>query len=170
MELEAWHDFHVITGGSAATLVGLIFVVISIGPQIGARNPEDIRAFVSPTVGFFSAVLLLSALMVMPRLPPPVRGIGVAILGFGGTTRLVLAHVPARLQPHHLGPEDLVCYFVIPLLSQLAVIVAGVTMIVGSTVGPAIVGYAIVALLAVSLRNAWDLVIYTARRSVKEKG
>lgn len=66
MDLEAWHDCHVITGGSAAALVGLLFVVISVGPALGSRKLAagililDDRAEALKVVG--AAVIALIAL------------------------------------------------------------------------------------------------------------
>ena len=167
MQLEAWHDFHVIAGGSAAALVGLIFVVISIGPRAQTRRAEDIRAFVSPTVACFATVLLLSSLMVMPQVPPWLRGAAVATLGLAGALRALIAHVPSRRRHHKLGREDLASYFVIPLVAYLGIVVAGVLVILASHSGPTIVGTAILVLLAIGLRNAWDLVLFTARKAAE---
>jgi hypothetical protein len=164
MELEAWHDFHVIVGGSAAALVGLTFVVIAIAPDLGARSKQNVRAFISPTVGFFSSVLVIAALMTMPA-SLVLRGIAVACVGATGAGQLVIAHVPRQLHTHEvsLGLEDLLCYLVLPLLTYLAVLGAGVALAYGRSEAPTVLGGAVVALLALGLRNAWDLVTFLAR-------
>jgi hypothetical protein len=56
--IHVWHDFYVLVGTASATLVGLMFVAASIGAQVFTeQNREGMRAFISPTVVHFSAVL-----------------------------------------------------------------------------------------------------------------
>ena len=65
--LTAWQNFYVIIGSSAAALTGLQFVVIVLGagtnwiPSLPAT-----RAFGTPTVVHFCAVLLVSAILTAP--------------------------------------------------------------------------------------------------------
>lgn len=169
MDLDAWHDFHVITGGSSAALVGLMFVVISVAPQVGARSKESVRAFISPTVVFFASVLVLSAMMTVPGVGLLARGAAVACVGTGGVILMLRSGVQGQLAGHELGIEDLLCYFVFPLLAYAAVVAAGIALIAAAPAGLVILGTAIIALLAISLRNAWDLVIYTAKRAAEDK-
>jgi hypothetical protein len=52
------HDFCLLVGGAAATLVGLMFVAISLGSRsITERSPPDLRVFVDPTLIHFIYVL-----------------------------------------------------------------------------------------------------------------
>jgi hypothetical protein len=169
MDLDAWHDFYVITGGGAAALVGLMFVVISIGPQIGARSRESVRAFVSPTVVFFASVLVIASIMTMPTLGTTARGGALALIGAAGVVLLLRAGIYPQVRDHKLGVEDLVCYLVLPLLAYIAVLGAGVALIVRTHAAPPILGAAVIGLVGVSLRNAWDLVIFTARKTIEEK-
>jgi hypothetical protein len=169
MDLEAWHDFHVITGGAAAALVGLLFVVISVGPTIGPRKPESVRAFISPTVAFFATPLVLAGIMTMPSLSLTVRGIAVAALGFTGVLFLAIARIYSQWRDSHLGLEDLLCYMVLPMLAYGVVLAAGVAIIYGRDAALPVIGGAVISLLALGLRNAWDLVIFTARRTMEEQ-
>src|SRR6202165_4277192 len=60
MSSMRWHDFYILVGTASATLVGLMFVAASIGAQVFTeRNREAMRAFISPTVVHFSAVLFI---------------------------------------------------------------------------------------------------------------
>ncbi len=63
-QVEAWHDFYVIVGGAAAGLTGLMFIVVSLGGTVRRAAP-GVRAFVTPTVVFFSSR--------RPRSPPSWR-------------------------------------------------------------------------------------------------
>jgi hypothetical protein len=170
MDLEAWHDFHVITGGSAAALVGLLFVVISVGPALGTRKPESVRAFISPTVAFFATVLVIAAIMAMPALSLNARGCAIAAVGFAGMLFLGVARIYPQWRDAHLGFEDLLCYMVCPLLAYLALFCAGILILDDRDEALKVVGAAVIALIALGLRNAWDLVIFTARRTAEEQG
>src|SRR5262245_4218950 len=65
--IHAWHDFYLLVGTASATLVGLMFVTASIGAQVFTeRNREAMRAFISPTVVHFTAVLLICMAAMMP--------------------------------------------------------------------------------------------------------
>ena len=67
--LSEWETFYVITGSSGAALTGLMFVVIALmrdrGPPEGAEG--GVRAFATPNVVHFCAVLLLAAIMSVPH-------------------------------------------------------------------------------------------------------
>ena len=60
--LDAWHDFDLLIGTAAATLVGLMFVAASIGASVFLeKDRAAMKAFISPTVVHFSAVLVVAA-------------------------------------------------------------------------------------------------------------
>ena len=67
--LHPWHDFYVFLGTAAATLIGAMFVVASIGGGFLThdRSPE-IRAFLTPTVVHLATILLACAVMLVPGL------------------------------------------------------------------------------------------------------
>src|SRR5689334_16545216 len=61
-ELAGWDSFYVIIGSSAAALTGLMFVVIAVSGEVAPAQDTvaGIRAFSTPTVVHFGAVLLLA--------------------------------------------------------------------------------------------------------------
>ncbi len=63
----AWESFYVILGSSAAALTGLQFVVMVLGAEINApATVHTTRAFGTPTIVHFCAVLLNSAILSAP--------------------------------------------------------------------------------------------------------
>jgi hypothetical protein len=65
--LDAWHDFDLLIGTAAATLVGLMFVAASIGASVFTeKDRAAMEAFISPTVVHFSAVLFVAILSLVP--------------------------------------------------------------------------------------------------------
>ena len=65
--LARWESFYVIVGSSAGALTGLQFVVIAlIAEAEAAASMQEIRAFGTPTVVHFCAVLFISAVLSAP--------------------------------------------------------------------------------------------------------
>src|SRR5258706_14185713 len=80
--LHDWHDFYVLIGTASATLVGLMFVAASIGASVfNEEHRAPMKAFVTPTVVHFAAVLFTSLLVTIPT--DSWRGHG-ALLAAGG--------------------------------------------------------------------------------------
>src|SRR5215471_19210898 len=83
--LAAWQSFYIIMGTAAATLTGLMFVVMTL--IVGARvqgSRETIGAFGSPNVLHFEAVLLFAAILNAPW--PALWNVGLllGLCGLGG--------------------------------------------------------------------------------------
>src|SRR5437763_14476961 len=67
--LQAWHEFYFLLGTSAAALTGLMAVVVSINPDTIADRPAaGVRAFITPTMVFFTTAFAVSALLLVPHL------------------------------------------------------------------------------------------------------
>src|SRR5689334_4866875 len=70
--IDSWHDFYLITGGAAAALTGLQFVVQTLLAAeeirpILSRNPEEaVQAFSTPTIVYFSFALVISCALCVP--------------------------------------------------------------------------------------------------------
>src|SRR5215469_7578588 len=66
--LHDWHDFYVLVGTASATLVGLMFVAVSIGTTIfDESHGAAMTAFITPTVMHFAAVLFACLVALMPN-------------------------------------------------------------------------------------------------------
>src|SRR5215469_8346954 len=65
--LRDWHDFYVLVGTASATLVGLMFVAVSIGTAIfNEDHSAALAAFITPTVTHFVATLFTCLLVTIP--------------------------------------------------------------------------------------------------------
>jgi hypothetical protein len=160
----AWENFYVIVGSSAAALTGLQFVVIVLGAErhIGA-NENTTRAFGTPTIVHFCAVLLNSAILSAPwhRL----YSAAVAIAGFGLVgavyTLLVVRH--ARRQKDYVPVlEDWIWHTIIPALAYLGFFISGILLPGHPAPSLFVIGTAALLLLFVGIHNAWDAVTYIA--------
>src|SRR5438105_10222425 len=69
--LQSWHDFYLTAGAAAATLVGLLFVGLSLHIRVVVSHP-DVRSLARATLTNFFVVLLV-ALVVLAPISDPVR-------------------------------------------------------------------------------------------------
>jgi len=123
-QLEPWHDFYALAGTAAATLMGLLFVALSLRPEVMTDGgPVGLRAWAGQTMSNLIALLIISLFCLMPDLDYPTLAISlaiVAVLGLGrGLHRLVRtieAHEPG-------GWANLLWRLVLPI-SAYAVVIA----------------------------------------------
>src|SRR5215467_5178566 len=60
--LQGWHDFYVTAGAAAATLVGLLFVGLSLHIKVVVSQP-DVRSLARVTLSDFFVILLIALAM-----------------------------------------------------------------------------------------------------------
>src|SRR4030081_1423688 len=64
---HAWDDFFILLGTACATLVGLMFIAVSIGASIfKEENRPALEIFLGPTVVHFTSVPVFSILAIVP--------------------------------------------------------------------------------------------------------
>ena len=84
--LHSWDNFYITAATAGATLIGLLFVVVTLGTGISTSSAvHGVRAFVTPTLAHFGGVLFLSLVALMPwpsAWPPSI------ILGLSGVVGL----------------------------------------------------------------------------------
>jgi hypothetical protein len=166
--LHDWHAFYLLLGTSAAALTGLMFVVVSISPQTIAERPQSgVRAFVTPTLVFFTTVLVVSALMLAPGLTPIWLAALLALVGFGGLVYLFWVGGYERGRENPLEREDWIFYIAAPFVGYILLFAAAVAIGFNSLVGAAVLAVTMVLLLIIGIHNTWDLVTGFAQRRAK---
>ena len=164
-QLETWHEFFILLGTAGLTLTGLLFVVISLGPRVAAdRHGASVRAFVSPNAVYFTSALVVSALFLVPGLPATVIGV---LLCFGACASFLYllytrAHQQWRISK--LPLLDWIWFVGLPPLSYLLLLCAGVGFLVDLSLALYGVATSLVLLVIIGIRNAWDLVLWTAQQ------
>lgn len=158
--LSAWHDYFMLIGGAAATLIGAMFVVISLG--IGFLTPErasGIRTFVSSTVGNLAMVLFGAMLTMVPGLDAIWFG---ALIGVGSLIALGFAiPILARFRQHeHTVQSDWFWYAILPPISYLLFLAAAAMAVRGVPIGLDLFAATLALMLAAGIRNAWDIIVF----------
>jgi hypothetical protein len=158
--LHEWQNFFMILGTASATLIGAMFVVVSIGIGFLTRDRSPaIRTFLTSTVANLSTVLLGAAWSFVPALDWLWFGGGIGLAGIGG---LVYAtHVLFGFRQHDgTDPSDWFWYAVFPLAGYALLLVAAVAALHDGAVGVDIFAAALAAFLVVGIRNAWDMIVF----------
>ena len=87
--MAEWSDFYTLIGATAGTLIGLIFVVVSLGADNAKAGDEHrARIGVTPTLIHFAA-LLVGALAMLAPLSNIARAVALGVIGCAGLAYLV---------------------------------------------------------------------------------
>src|SRR6266566_8228845 len=102
--LATWHNFYSIIGTAAATLTGLLFIVITLmaGVRVRVSSPSSgIAVFSTPNVVHFGAALLVAAILSAPWQALWTAGLLLGLAGLGGATYVIIVLRRERCQPHY---------------------------------------------------------------------
>jgi len=164
--LSNWQNFYMLLGTAAATLTGLMFVATTLIAGIDAHLPTlnaAVSAFNTPTVVHFGTVLLLAGVLSAPWQTFSSLSLLLAILGLGLVFYSVIVLRRMRRVPHYqMTLEDWSWYITFPLLANILLIVAAIVLLKNPPLALYIVGLAMMLLLIVGIRNAWDMVTFLA--------
>jgi hypothetical protein len=162
--LTEWESFYVIVGSSAAALTGLQFVVIALGADAKRLAGEaSVRAFATPTIVHFCAVLLLAALLSTPHQTAGSLGLCLAAAGVAGLGYAVWVIAQARRQTHYAPVlSDWVWHAVLPTLGYGLLLVSGILEWRHRAAALYVVAATSLLLLYVGIHNAWDAAVWMA--------
>jgi FlaA1/EpsC-like NDP-sugar epimerase len=172
--LGSWQNFYMIIGTAAATLTGLMFVVTTliagIDSHVSILNAA-VSAFNTPTVVHFCAVLALAGILSAPWPAFSTLSLLLGLLGLGMVCYLVVVFRRLRRVPHYQSTlEDWTWYMAIPLLAHFLLVVSAFLLTEKPAPALYMVGSAMIILLLVGIRNAWDMVTFLAvERAHSEK-
>jgi hypothetical protein len=162
---SGWQTFFQMTGDVAATLTGLLFVVATLtSGRSSSTMARGVKLFTTPTVFHFASIIIISALPLAPdsegSLPSYII-IGWAGFGLGYSGYLAFS-INAIDDPTHWS--DFWCYGIAPTVAYLALTAATLAAVMQLRHAVFLVSLALLILLLVAIRNAWDLVTWLAPR------
>ena len=161
MRLEQWANFFVVTSAAAATLLGLLFVVITLAAERGSgEDAPKIRIYLTPVVIYFASVLLLSTLLTVPNQTRLSALIcicleGVAGVGYAGSLAMRRGTGSAFYQVR----ADIFPYVVIPFAGYALMIAGGLLMLSEPQIGLDLVAGGMLILLGIAIRNSWAIAV-----------
>ncbi|HEY1329826.1 MAG TPA: hypothetical protein VGI14_23035 [Casimicrobiaceae bacterium] len=162
--MQAWHDFYLLIGTAGAALTGLLFVVVSLGLRVVARDrTTGVRAFLSPNAVHFTATLVVSAMFLVPDLSPIAIGARLCVGSTGALVYSVITRAHRNWRHNELDLLDWIWFVALPVASYGLLLAAGLGFVLGTPLSMYGVAVVVILLLVVALRNAWDIVIWMSR-------
>lgn len=156
--LDGWSSFFAMTGSAGATLVGLLFVSVTLSTGLPTSRTLDIaRASMTPALYSFGGVLLQSMVALVPWQSVWPSGAIFVVMGIGGVMYRIRA---IRLRSAlHLkaisGPIDWIFHNVVPLVASVSLIAGGAGLIAGAAFGPFAIACATMLLLVSGIYRTW---------------
>jgi hypothetical protein len=164
--LKDWDNFYVITGSSAAGLTGLTFVVIALSADAKRVNMRGLRAYVTPTIVHFGAVLALAAYLSMPHQNVLSLSLGFGAAGIAGLLYVAgIAATIGRISSEYIPVrEDWIWNVILPAIVYGALLATA--LLIWRRPEPSMYGVAAVSLLLmfIGIHNAWDIAVWNAVR------
>jgi hypothetical protein len=157
-----WETFYVIVGSSAAALTGLQFVVVALSADTeGLSTGSDV--FATPTVVHFCAVLLIAAILSVPRQTPASLAACLAAEGIIGLIYVAIVALRFGREMHYTPVlEDRIWHVVLPFMAYTALFVSGLAAYQHEVGALYVVAVAALLLLLIGIHNAWDAAVYIA--------
>jgi hypothetical protein len=162
-------NFFIMAGTAAATMIGLLFVAITVGSGMStSRAVYGTHAFLTPTLIRFSGVLFECMAVLFPWLSALPVGI---ILGLCGLTGLVhqiqVILMQRKVDYASLDWLDWTLFSVAPAFGNASMIVGAAGLIAEKSFAPYAIAGAITLLLFAGIYSAWDLTLWLARNKDK---
>jgi small-conductance mechanosensitive channel len=156
-----WTSFFAFTGGSSATLLGLLFVALSVSiqRQVPGLRSQTMR-LIQQAFRSFMATLMISGVMLMPRLSASTTGEIVLALVvtalIWGAVRFVLAARTFAIDPRQPGE---VRRHATSLIGYALVSVAATRSFLGEVDSIALLAAGVLVLLGSAATISWDIML-----------
>jgi len=151
--IEPWHDYFLLAGTAAATLMGLLFVSLSIHlDKVVDERGAHLEAMAREAFASFVIVLALSLMMLAPQLAR--RSFGVSLLMLAAVRGIITA---SRMR-------SMLLRFLFPLAAVVCLAWAG-SRFLGKDVEDGLAGIMLACLLLIAdaTRSAYELLVRTGR-------
>ena len=161
--LTTWENFYSIVGTAAATLTGLMFVVVTLtaGLRRQATSNDTTGAFSTPNVVHFGIALLIAALLSAPWSGLGIPDLLLGLVGLGGTIYIVIVMRRfTRQRTYKPVLEDWAWHIVIPFVCYAALFISAIIFLSDPVLAMFFIGAVTVLFLFIGIHNSWDTVTY----------
>lgn len=167
--LATWHDYYLLAGTASATLMGLLFVSLSIHlERVVAEDGAHLEAMAREAFASFLIVLFISLIFLVPSTARHPMALNLMLMG---VLRAILSARRIRKAFASTGRSEgfdrrfFLLRFAFSLIASALLLLAGVALArpMPAEAGLAAIMVAVVFLLADAARSAYELLVRTAR-------
>ena len=168
--LHAWHEFYLLVGTAAATVLALLFVAVSLGAgYLSSRYQAPTRTFMSPVVIHFTSVFFVAAVCLIPSHGPLFFSALIAATALLGIAVSAVISVQVIRREWTQYVPDYFAYGLLPVAAYLALLVSGIMIYAEANDALEVLAGALLALMIVNIRNAWDLTLSMVRHQADKR-
>jgi hypothetical protein len=158
--LNGWSSFFTLTGSAGAGLIGLLFVVVTLGADLSKSRRLDVaRALMTPALVSFADVLLQGMIVLAPWPSDWPSGLLFVVLGIIGLIYRVDA-VRVRISQIRLkaidGPIDWIFHNALPVIGSVSLFAGGAGLIGGAAFAPFAIAGSTTFLLFSGIYRTWS--------------
>lgn len=156
--LNAWSNFFALTGAAGATLLGLLFVAVTLGTGWSTSRKLDVaRVSLTPALYSFAGVLLQSMVVLVPWQSTWPHGAIFVMFGIGGLIyRIKAVRVRRSLNLKAIRrPIDRIFHNAAPVAASVILLVGGAGLIAGEAFAPTAIAASVTLLLVSGIYRAW---------------
>ena len=156
--LNDWSDFFTMTGTAGGTLVGLLFVVVTLGTGLTTSRKLDIaHASLTPAMYSFAEVLFQSMVVLVPWQSNWPVGVIFVVLGVWDLIyRINIVRVRNRLHLRAIKSKmDRIVHNVIPIVASVILICSGAGLLAGEAFAPFAVAGSTTLFLVSGIYRTW---------------
>jgi hypothetical protein len=169
--LADWNNFYVITGSAAAGLTGLTFVVIALAADTKRVRLIALRAYVSPIIVHFCAVLSLAVYLSVPHQSACSLSLGFGAAGLAGLAYVVRVGLGiARIGSDYVPVgEDWIWNVALPAIAYGVLL--GTACLIWTRPERSLYAAAAVSVLLmfIGIHNAWDIAVWNTVNGKKDE-
>jgi hypothetical protein len=164
-ELERWASFYLLTSAAAATLIGLLFVIITLGAERRVEDaPAKIHNYLTPTVFYFASILFLAALLTFPNHTRLTAALCICLAGVVGLVYSGTSLIEGGDRKSFEERQDLISYAIVPFVAYGLLVVGAILLLHHPQRGLTFVAVGMLTLLTLGIRNSWAIVIEVSTR------
>ena len=170
--LTGWHDFYLTMGTASASLIGLLFVALSLNMDaVMGESRDDLRAFAEQAFNSFSVVLLVSVCFLIPQNNPDDLGVIYLLLAIIGGYRM-LRRAPMVWRGRQRDRLGQIAFWrlALPAVAVVGLAASGLGLVDGQPSALYWLVAVILGFLMSAARSSWDLLVRVGEERRLEQG